>query len=66
MNPLDKLIDLYDNKAECASALGITPQRLNGWLKQGFIPYRNGYLVQENTKGKIKASAVWQAASRKN
>jgi hypothetical protein len=65
METIDKLLALYDNKAECARALGITPQRLNTWIKQGFIPYKNGDLIQDKTKGRIKASLVWQSASAK-
>lgn len=66
MEPLNKLLEIYGNKAECARALGITPQRLNAWFTKGFIPYKNGDMVQEKTKGKVKASAVWQAASKRN
>jgi hypothetical protein len=66
METINKLLELYDNKADCARALGITPQRLNAWIQQGYIPYKNGDLVQEKTKGKIKATLVWQSASKKH
>ncbi len=63
MTPLEKLEELFYNKSECAKALGITRQRLNGWYSQGFIPYKNGMKIQKATKGKIEATEVWQAAS---
>jgi isopentenyl phosphate kinase len=62
MNPLTELIDLYYNKTECAKAIGITPQRLNGWIDRGFIPFMHGDMVQKSTKGKIKASSIREYA----
>ena len=64
MNPLDKLISLYYNQTECAKALGITPQRLTNWIIKGFIPYKNGAMVEEKTNGKVKASAIYSYAGK--
>lgn len=60
MNPLQTLIDMYDSKSACALALGISRQRLQGWLKSGLIPHKNGTLIQDKTKNKIKAIEVWK------
>ena len=62
MNPLTELIDLYYNKTECAKAMGVTPQILNGWIVRGAIPYKHGEMIQKKTKGKIKASSVYEWA----
>ena len=62
INPLDKMLDLYYNKMECARALEITPQRLNHWIVKGFIPFKNAQLVQEKTNGKIKAMKIREFA----
>jgi hypothetical protein len=64
MNPLDKLEELYINKADCARKLEVTPQRLNGWYAAGFIPYLMGAHIQEKTKGKIKASEIYEWAAK--
>lgn len=64
MNPLTKLINMYYNQRVCAEELGIPQTTLSGWIKKGFIPYKNGAMVEEKTNGKIKADAIYQYAAK--
>jgi len=62
MSALNKLLKLYDSKAACARSLEITPQKLNGWVKLGYIPFRHGRFIEDKTNKKVKAHEVWSSA----
>jgi predicted site-specific integrase-resolvase len=64
MNPLDKLLNMYYNKRECAEQLGIPQTTLSGWISKGFIPYKNGKLIEQQTLGKITAYDVYKYAGK--
>lgn len=64
MNPLDKLFDMYYNQSDCADQTKIPQTTLSGWKKKGFIPYKNGALVEQATGGKIKAYDVYKYAGK--
>jgi len=61
-DPLNDLMAMYDNLSHCARELGVTRQDIYYWQKIGYIPHCRGALIEEKTKGKIKASSVWQVA----
>jgi hypothetical protein len=64
MNPLDKLLALYYNNKACAKALEISEGRLANWVVKGFIPYKNGEMIEKKTGGKVPASSIYQHASK--
>jgi predicted site-specific integrase-resolvase len=64
MNPLDKLLNMYYNQRECAEELAIPQTTLSGWIKKGFIPYKNGEFIEQQTLGKIKAYDIYKYAGK--
>lgn len=64
MNIINKLIDHYGNAYRTAKALGISHQRFYLWQSAGFIPFRNGKMVEEKTAGLVKAVEIWEEASK--
>lgn len=62
-NPLTELFELYNNNISLAAReLGCTRQDIYYWKGLGYIPHKRGDMIEEKTKGKIKASRVWQYA----
>lgn len=60
----DKLIELFGNQHKTAKALGVDAMTVHHWVKQGYIPFHRGNLIEEKSKGYIKASEVWECAAK--
>lgn len=63
MNIINKLINHYGNPYRTAKALGISHQRFYLWQTAGFIPFKNGKMVEEKTAGLVKAVEIWEEAA---
>lgn len=64
MTLLDKLFAYFDgNKSETSRQLGQSRQTINNWCRQGYIPHKQGKLIEKRTKGHIKAIDVWEEAN---
>lgn len=64
INIVEKLIEPFDNIHAAAKALGYDHQLLYNWKRQGYIPYKKGDEIEKKTNGRIKASEIWQSASK--
>jgi len=62
LNPLEETLNIYDNLSHAARELGVTRQDIYYWKNLGYIPHKRGLLIEQKTKGKIKATDIWQAA----
>ena len=65
MKPIDKLIQHFGNISAAARGVGAkNRQVVQGWAKNGRIPYKWGVPVEKKTGGAITASEIYQAASK--
>ena len=61
---IEQLIEIFGNESKTAIALKMDRQVIHNWVKKGFIPYKNGKLIEEPTEGKIPGIHVWEDAAR--
>lgn len=61
MKTTDRLVEHFGGKAEACAALGINPETLRLWLRDG-IPLARALFVEEKTGGTIKAESVLKEA----
>jgi len=62
-SPLDSLIEYFGNISQSADALGVDRQVIQHWIKQGYIPWKRGELIEEKTNGVVTKRQVWEAAA---
>lgn len=63
--PIDKLLDHYGNNiTHTAQALNKSRQNVQIWIRQGYIPWREGERVEIATHGAITKQEVWEAAAK--
>lgn len=63
-NAIDDLIEYFGNTSDTAHALKVDRQLVDGWVKQGYIPFARGEEIEAVTEGKVTASHVWICASK--
>lgn len=65
MTPLNRLLFMYGTPTYTARAMGIkNRQTIEGWIKQGYIPYKCATMVQNKTGGAIRNIDIWLEADR--
>lgn len=64
MNPLTKMLNMFYNQRECSEQMVIGQTTLSGWVKKGFIPYKNADYIEQQSMGKIKADDVRKYANK--
>lgn len=63
-NAIDDLIEHFGCTSDTAKALKVDRQLVDGWVKQGYIPFARGEEIEIITNGKITAQHVWVCASK--
>jgi DNA-binding transcriptional regulator Cro len=51
----EDLINVYGSASQASRYLGLTKQAISNWQRRGFIPYCSQMLIQEETKGILRA-----------
>lgn len=50
---IDEVIKHFDNLNKACLALGIAPQNMTRWKKQGYVPWKHQFRLAEITEGEL-------------